>query len=387
MFSLLLPLIYICFISLGLPDSLLGAGWPVMQGELGAPLSYAGLVSMTICIFTVVSSFLSDRLARKLGTGRITAVSIALTAGALFGFSVSNRFWMLILWAIPYGLGAGGVDAVLNNYVALHYKPQHMSWLHCFWGLGATVSPFIMSYALTNLNSWNHGYRIVSVIQAVLAVLVFLSLPLWKKGSGETAAEEAVGEPLSVKQILAIPGAKACFLMFFCYCALELSSTLWVSVYLTDAKGVSPATASAFASMVYIGITVGRAVNGFLAMRWSDRTLIRVGLVLVGAGIALLFLPFGTVPALVGFILIGLGCAPIYPCIIHMTPDTFGRERSQSMIGVQMGFAYIGFCTMPPLFGKIAEVLTVELLPLYLLLLTVVLAVMHEIVVKKTAKN
>jgi len=383
MFSLLLPLIYICFISLGLPDSLLGAGWPVMQGELGVPLSYAGLVSMVICIFTIVSSFLSDRLVRKLGAGRITAISIALTAGALFGFSISNRFWMLILWAIPYGFGAGGVDAVLNNYVALHYKPQHMSWLHCFWGLGATISPFIMSYALTNLKSWNDGYRIVSVIQGVLAVLVFLSLPLWKRGGKGADDGESVGEPLSVRQILAIPGAKACFLMFFGYCALELSSTLWVSVYLTGAKGIAPETASAFAGMVYIGITAGRAVNGFLAMKWSDRTLIRLGLGITGAGILLLFLPFGTVPALVGFILIGLGCAPIYPCIIHMTPDTFGRERSQSMIGVQMGFAYIGFCTMPPLFGWIAERFTVALLPLYLLLLTATVAVMHEIVVRR----
>ena len=382
--ALLLALIYVCFISLGLPDSLLGSAWPVLHAEINVPVSFAGIVSTIISVGTIVSSLLSDRLVRRWGAGKITAVSIALTAVALFGFSISGEFWMLVLWAIPYGLGAGGVDAVLNNYVALHYKSQHMSWLHCFWGVGASISPYIMSFALIKLEDWSVGYLIVSLIQVVLSVFIFLSLPLWKKGmnekeNGETAAGR---KSLSFRQIIQVPGAMACFILFFGYCALEMTTSLWASSYLVDARGVEPEIA--FASLFYIGITVGRGINGFLAMKFADRTLIRTGLAIIGIGVLLLILPLSDIVALIGFVVIGLGCAPVYPCIIHMTPDLFGKERSQSMIGIQMAAAYSGFCLIPPLVGVIADHIGIYLLPLCLLTLLTLIVTMHEIVVKKT---
>ena len=389
MFHLLLTLIYICFISLGLPDSLLGSAWPVMQETLTVPMSYAGIISIIMSVGTIVSSFFSDRMVRKFGPGKITACSIFLTALALFGFSVSNRFFMLILWAIPYGLGAGGVDSVLNNYVALHYKAQHMSWLHCFWGVGASISPYIMSFALVRIENWNSGYLIVSVIQMILCAFVFFSLPLWKNTTAETESEKPAEEskPLKFKEILSITGAVSCLLTFFGYCSLELSTSLWASSYLVLNKGISPEIASGFASLFYIGITSGRGVNGFLAMKFSDRFLIRTGFCIITTGIVMILLPLPSICALIGFIVIGLGCAPIYPCIIHMTPDIFGRDKSQAMIGVQMAFAYIGFCISPPLFGLIAEHITISLLPFFLLLLLTLMATAHEIMVVRTKKK
>lgn len=386
MFHLLLALIYVCFISLGLPDSLLGSAWPILHQDLSVPLSYAGIVSMIISLGTIVSSFFSDRMVRKLGSGLITAISVTMTAVALFGFSVSTQFWMLTLWAIPYGLGAGGVDAVLNNYVALHYKAQHMSWLHCFWGVGASISPYIMSFALVKIESWSSGYRIVSAIQIVLSLVIFLSLPLWKKtAEAEGSAEEAVqGAPLRLSQIVRIPGAVQCFLAFFAYCALEVSASLWASTYLVENRGIDPETASGFASLFYIGLTVGRAINGFLAMRFSDRFLIRLGAAIILVGAVAMMLPFHQALALGGFLVIGLGCAPIYPCIIHMTPSVFGRDKSQAMIGIQMAFAYFGFCIVPPLFGFIAEATTIALLPFYLLLFLLFMLWMHEWMIRKT---
>lgn len=383
MLGLLLALVYVCFISLGLPDSLLGSAWPILHQEINVPVSFAGIISTVISLGTIVSSLLSDRLVKKWGSGTITAVSIAMTAAALFGFSVSGEFWLLLLWAIPYGLGAGGVDAVLNNYVALHFKPQHMSWLHCFWGVGASISPYIMSFALVKLQSWNDGYLIVSIIQIVLSLVIFLSLPLWKKGVEQ---EEEKSEPLRFGEILRIPGAVPCFILFFAYCSLELSASLWASSFLADARGVAPEIASAFASLFYIGMTVGRGINGFFAMKFEDRTLIRTGLAIITVGAALLFLPFAWT-SLVGFVVVGLGCAPVYPCIIHMTPSLFGKERSQAMIGVQMAAAYSGFCVVPPLVGLLAEKISILLLPVCLAALLILIIAMHETVVRKTKKE
>ena len=383
MFNLILALTYICFISLGLPDSLLGSAWPVMQEQMSVPVSYAGIVSLIICIGTIVSSLMCDVMIRKMGIGRIIAFSIGLTAAALFGFSVSDQYWMLLLWAIPYGLGAGCVDSVLNNYAALHFKSQHMSWLHCMWGVGASISPYIMSFALVKLDNWNYGYLIVSVIQILLSLYIFTTIPLWKNTPSASGQEEPVqSEALSIRQILAIPGAAICFATFFGYCALELTSSLWASSYLVQARGVSVEVASSCASLFYIGITAGRAINGFLAMRYSDRTLIRLGLGIIFAGIMLVFVPFHTMFACAGFVIVGLGCAPVYPCIIHMTPALFGKEKSQAVIGVQMAFAYCGFCIMPPLFGLIANHVSIGLLPAYLLVLLALIVVMHEKLVK-----
>ena len=383
MTTLLLAIIYICFISLGLPDSLLGSAWPVLHREIGAPVSYAGIISMIIFAGTIIASLFSDKLLRRFGAGLVTAVSTAMTATALLGFSVSSRFWMLIIFAIPYGLGAGAIDAILNNFVALHFKAQHMSWLHCMWGVGASISPYVMSFALIRINSWSWGYLIVAIIQMTLAAMIFISLPLWKKGV-DAKADETPTASLGFSEIFKIRGAIPCFLAFFCYCSMELTTTLWTSSYLVGVWDFSPELAAGFASMFYLGITAGRFLNGFLAMKLSDKTLIRIGCCVVALGISLLFIPLHSTFALVGFIIIGLGCAPIYPCIIHMTPSVFGKDKSQAMIGVQMAFAYIGFMTMPPLFGLIAEHISISLLPLYLLIFLVLIFTMHELVIKKT---
>lgn len=387
MAGLLLTLIYICFISLGLPDSLLGSAWPMLHTEINVPVSFAGIISMIISVGTIISSLMCDQIQRKYGTGKITAVSIALTAIALFGFSMSTEFWMLVLWAIPYGLGAGGVDAVLNNYVALHYKSQHMSWLHCMWGLGASISPYIMSFSLIRLDSWNYGYLIVSIIQIVLSAFIFTSLPLWNKAeklSVENIEIECDAPPLTFREVFSIAGAIPCFLAFFGYCALEMTTSLWASSYLVETKGISPEAAAGFASMYYIGITVGRGINGFLAMKFNDRFLVRLGLGIIGTGILLVILPFHSVLSLIGFVVMGLGSAPVYPCIMHMTPDIFGKDKSQRMIGMQMAFAYMGFLTVPPLFGIIANHISIALLPVFVLVLLVIITFMHEMLLKKT---
>ena len=388
MLHLLLAIIYISFISLGLPDSLLGSVWPTVYREFQVPISYAGIVSMIIAVGTIISSLQSDRLTRALGTGKVTAISVAMTAAALFGFSFSGSFWMLCLWAIPYGLGAGSVDASLNNYVALHYESRHMSWLHCFWGVGATLGPYIMGFALTAGRGWNTGYRYIGILQLVLTAVLFLSLPLWKgrtADSGEGAADS--GKALSLREILRISGAKEVMLCFFCYCALEQTAGLWASSYLSLHKGVAPETAAGFASMFFIGITVGRAVSGFVTMKLNDAQMIRLGEGIIAVGIAAMLLPFGSAVSLVGLILVGLGCAPIYPCIIHSTPEHFGADRSQAIIGVQMASAYCGTCLMPPLFGLIANHITVSLFPAYMLVILVLMALMHESLLVKAGKE
>lgn len=379
MVHLLLAVIYLAFISLGLPDALLGSAWPSMYPQFSVPMSYAGIISLIVSAGTVVSSLVSDRLTRKLGAGGVTALSVALTAAALFGFSVSRSFWMLCLLAVPYGLGAGSVDAALNNYVALHYGSHHMSWLHCMWGVGATLGPYVMSYAMTGGRGWSGGYRIIALLQAGLTLIVLLSLPLWKKRPN---AQEAETKPLTLRQTLSIPGAKEILTAFFCYCALEQTTGLWAASYLVLHTGLTEERAAAFAGLFFLGITAGRAVSGFLTFRLSDAAMIRLGCGIIAAGVAALLLPFGwAAPA--AFVLIGLGCAPVYPCIIHSTPAHFGAERSQALIGMQMACAYVGVCAMPPLFGLIANHITVALLPGYLAVLLVVMAVMHECVLKK----
>lgn len=381
MIHLLLAVIYISFISLGLPDALLGSAWPSMYGEFEVPVSYVGVISMIIAVGTVISSLQSDRLTHKLGAGKVTAISVGMTAAAIFGFSVSHSFWMLCLWAIPYGLGAGSVDAALNNYVALHFSSRHMSWLHCMWGIGASAGPYIMGYTLTLGNGWNIGYRYIALLQVVLTAVLLLSLPLWKTPAGDKT-ETGVGPALSLGQILRIPGTKAVMVTFFCYCAVEQTTGLWASSYLVLQKGVPAETAASFASLFFIGITAGRALSGFLTMKLNDGQMVRLGQGIIAIGIIAFLLPLGKYAALVGLILIGLGCAPIYPCIIHSTPEHFGADRSQAIVGVQMASASVGTCLMPPLFGLIANHITVSLFPFYLLVILILMILMHEMLLK-----
>lgn len=386
MLHLLLAVIYISFISLGLPDALLGSAWPSMYGEFHVPVSYAGVISMVIAVGTIISSLQSDRLTRKLGAGKVTAISVGMTAAAIFGFSVSHSFWMLCLWAVPYGLGAGSVDAALNNYVALHFASRHMSWLHCMWGVGASLGPYIMGYALTGGGGWNMGYRYIALLQIALTVVLFLSLPLWKSSTQDETETEA-GPALSLGQILHIPGAKSVMVTFFCYCALEQTTGLWASSYLVLQKGVPAETAASFASLFFIGITAGRALSGFLTMKLNDGQMVRLGQGIIAVGIIAFLLPLGEYTALTGLILIGLGCAPIYPSIIHATPDHFGADKSQAIIGVQMASAYVGTCLMPPLFGLIANHITVSLFPFYLFAILIVMVLMHEALLKHSGKG
>ena len=387
MVHLLLAIIYLAFISLGLPDALLGAAWPSMYPQFDVPVSYAGIISMIIALGTVVSSLQSDRLTQKLGTGKVTALSVLMTAMALFGFATSHSFGMLCLWAIPYGLGAGSVDASLNNYVALHYESRHMSWLHCMWGVGASAGPYIMGYALTAGWGWNSGYHIIAVLQIVLTAILLCSLPLWKQRPAEVLQDGKVqpAKALSIREVLQLAGAREILVCFFCYCALEQTTGLWASSYLTLHKGVSADTAASFASMFYLGITVGRALSGFLTMKLNDVQMIRLGEVIIGIGVLVMLLPFGQSLSLTGLILIGLGCAPVYPCVIHSTPAHFGADKSQAIIGIQMACAYVGTCLMPPIFGLIANHITVALLPVYLLIILVLMVIMHELLCKKTA--
>ena len=380
--SFLLGIIYLSFISLGLPDALLGSAWPNMYPEFQVPVSYAGMISMIIAFGTILSSLQSDRLTKRFGTGKVTAASVAITALALWGFSVSHSFLQLCLWAIPYGLGAGSVDASLNNYVALHYASKHMSWLHCMWGVGTTLGPYIMGAVLTGGAAWNMGYRVISLLQIVLTAVLIISLPKWKE-ENPAGEETKGGKPLTFREIISIPGAKAIMLCFFCYCAVEQTTMLWASSYLNLAKGIDAKTAASFAGMFCIGITVGRGINGFIAMKWKDEQMVRMGEGIILMGILVMLLPLGNLASLIGFSLVGLGCAPIYPCIIHSTPEYFGAERSQAMIGVQMASAYVGICLMPPFFGLLANHISIRILPLYLLLFLVIMGIMYELLNKK----
>ncbi len=380
MFQLLLVVIYLAFISLGLPDSLLGSAWPVMYREFSVQVSYAGGISMIIAAGTIVSSLQSDRLTKKFGTGKVTALSVLMTAAALFGFSISHSYAALCLWAVPYGLGAGSVDASLNNYVALYYASRHMSWLHCMWGVGASLGPYIMGYALTGGQGWNMGYLYIAILQIVLTAILLFSLPLWKKRTAEGTdhSGEANAKPLSLRQIFSIPGAKEIMVTFFCYCALEQTAGLWASSYLVLQRGLSAETAAGFAGLFYIGITAGRAAGGFLTMKLNDTQMIRLGQGLILCGAVLLLLPFGERTALCGLVITGLGCAPIYPSVIHATPAHFGADKSQAVIGVQMASAYMGTCLMPPVFGFLANHIGAFLYPVFLLAILVLMAVMHE---------
>ena len=388
MFSVLLPIIYIAFISLGLPDSLLGSAWPSIYPQFAVPVSYAGIVSMIISCCTVVSSLLSDRLTSRFGAGKVTAISVMMTALALLGFSVSGSFIMLCLFAVPYGLGAGSVDAALNNYVALHYASRHMSWLHCMWGVGTTVGPLIMGAALTSGQGWSMGYRYVGLIQVVISAGLLLSLSLWTRADSEVEVEkEASHKVLSLREIVRIPGAKEVMLSFFCYCGYEQTALLWGSSFLVGAASIDAEQAATLASLFCIGITVGRGVSGFITYKLDDNGMIRLGECIAALGALMMLIPLGAWSKMAGLIILGLGCAPIYPSIIHSTPAHFGADRSQAIIGVQMASSYVGTTLMPPIFGLIANHISVSLMPVFILVLLVLGAVMYARLDKKCSKK
>ena len=386
MYTLLLAVIYLVFISLGLPDSLLGSGWPTMRLVFDQPLSAAGMVSMIITGGTICSSLLSERLTAKFSTRGVTVASVFLSAAALFGFSVSTRFWMLCLWAVPYGLAAGCIDSAINNYVALHYRSRHMSWLHCFWGVGTVISPCVMSWALRH-SGWQLGYRTVALMQLAIGVVLVLTLPVWNIHRDEAQTARA-GQVLGSRGALKIKGAPTLFVGFFAYCGAEGTSILWASSYLAEERGFSAQRAAASAAVLYVGITVGRFVSGFIADKVGDRGMIRLGTGVIAAALAVLALPGGgELGALLGLGLLGLGNAPVYPAIIHATPANFGAENSQGIIGMQMASAYVGSTLMPPLFGLIANRAGLGWMPLFLALLILLMITMLEATFRTVAKN
>lgn len=384
MYLFLLALIYLAFISLGLPDSLLGSAWPLMHLEMGVPISYMGIITMLISGGTIVSSLMSDRLTRKFGTKILTVASVFLTVIALFGFSFANNFSMLIVFAIPYGIGAGAIDAALNNYVALHYKAKHMSWLHCFWGVGTIVSPFVMGYALTS-STWNNGYRIVGFMQLVIGIILLLTLSVWKVNEDVVST---TSEDVGLFKALRIKGVPFLLLGFLAYCAAETTTMQWASTYFVEVKGISIERAASFASLFYIGITAGRFISGFITDKLGDRKMILLGSSVLIVGILTLAIPSSSYKlAFASFIIIGLGCAPIYPCIIHSTPYNFGAKNSGAIIGIQMASAYLGATFMPPIFGVLGNASTFAIMPLYLLVFVLLMLVMIELTFRVTKNN
>lgn len=378
MFNVLLAVIYVSFISLGLPDALLGSAWPSIYAQISVPISFAGIVSMTISGGTIISSLLSDKLIRRFGTGKVTAVSVGMTAIALFGFSISTSFWMLIAWAIPYGLGAGSVDVALNNFVALHYKARHMSWLHCFWGIGASLGPYIMGFCLTRGLNWNSGYRFIFILQAALTIVLIFSIPLWRRQNSNISTSKASTKSINLRNLIKIRGAKPALAAFFCYCAIETTAGLWGSSYMVIKKGVHPDTAAKWISLFYIGITIGRFISGFITMKINDKNMVRLGQALTLIGVIILILPLNNISICVGFLFIGIGCAPIYPCLLHSTPNNFGKEASQSIMGMQMACAYIGSTFMPPIVGFVIENISITLYPIIMALIVLSMIILTE---------
>lgn len=387
MVHLLLAIIYLAAISLGLPDSLLGSVWPTIQQELEAPLYGASLIYMIVTCGTITSSLMSERLTHRFGAGNVTAVSIGITCFAIFGNSISTEFWHLCLFAIPYGLGAGSIDAALNNYVATHYPSRYMSWFHGLWGIGTIIGPYIFGYTLAAGMAWNAGYRYAAIIQSAIAVIVIISLPLWKKQIQPEAVSEQASKPLTLKETICLPGAKESFVTFFCYGAIEQTAALWASSYMVQYCNIDTVTAARYASMFYIGITAGRLASGFFTLRFSDSQMARLGMTLVACGIFALVLPLGVGVTLAGLITIGLGCAPIYPCILHATPELFGTDKSQAMIGVQMAVSYLGIFSMPPLFGFLATGIGVSLYPVYLAAVLTLMILMYEKLMRKKQQS
>lgn len=377
MFSLLLFIIYLSFISLGLPDAVLGAAWPIIHEEFGVPISFSGSIYMLISCCTILSSLKSESLRLRFGTGKITAFSVLLTAVAIFGFSISPSLFVMLFFAIPYGLGAGSVDAALNHYVAVHYSGRSMNWLHCMWGIGAALGPYILGFVLQRGESWRSGYLVLSMIQATLTIILFLSLGLWGKEEKKEKTEEKKA-PMSFRQILSITGAKECLVSFFLYCAIEQTLGLWSGSFMVYSLKIEAKLAASFVALFYFGITFGRFLAGILAAKWKDEALILGGCGILFLGLVLLFcsmvpgqevklfeMELRQILVICALLLSGLGCAPIYPAIIHSTPRNFGAENTSALIGKQMAAAYIGSMSFPPFFGVLAKIFGTGLFPFF----------------------
>jgi len=391
---LLLVLIYFSFISLGLSDSQLGAAWPSMFGLLNVPLHYAGFISMISAGGTVVSAVFSGKIIKRFGTVKVVVLGFLLTTLALTGFSFSSSFLTLCLFAVPLGIGGGAIDVSLNNYVALHYKARHMSWLHCFWGVGASLGPLVMSAFLLHRNSWNEGYRTIGLVHFSIIVLLLLSLSLWKRSETVSTGElnssgddSEKNKSIGIKKAFSIVGVKEALLVFFCYCTIEMLTGLWGASYLVEVKGIAKETAAAAISLYFFGITFGRFLSGFATMKLNNRQMVRIGQIIIGCGIITLVMPFGNAVLLPGLFMIGLGCAPIFPSLLHETPKNFGKEYSHVIIGLQMGCAYIGTSIMPPIFGWLTSFASFKIFPVFIGIVLIVKIVLVEIMNRKVDRG
>ncbi|WP_028974804.1 MFS transporter [Spirochaeta cellobiosiphila] len=389
MATLLLVIIYIAFISLGLPDAVLGAGWPVIQPDLDVPYSYAGIIQMIIAGGTILSSMFSGWLIKKMGTDKLTVASVSLTAIALLGYSIAPNYLWLILLALPLGIGAGAVDAALNSFVAEHYESRHMSWLHSFWGVGALSGPFILSYLLSHGHSWRLGYRFVGIFQIGLVVLLIVSLPVWKKVHNVPQKQEGEedhkkNQSFNIMDVFKIKGVSFALIVYLLYCGIEASMSLWGGSYLYKVKHLNPADGATFVSLFFAFITIGRFLTGALTYRLTNNQMIRIGASIILLGVVLMILPLPLPITVAGFLLVGLGCAPIYPCMLHETPARFGRDKSQSIMGYQMAVAYIGTTILPPFFGFVASTHFMESFPIFILVYIGILYISFEALVRRT---
>ena len=378
----LLIIIYLAFIMLGLPN-VLGSAWPIMHIDLGVSAAHAGIISMILSGSTILAAFWCDKVTRHLGTSKVTLISLIVIAVSLIGFSKGNYFILLCLWSVPLGFGMGFIDATLNHIVALHYEAKHMNWLHAFWGVGAAIGPIIMSSFLLREGSWSAGYRFIGLIQIAFIIVFILTFKLWQKvkivsNVASTDSEDHEQEGSNFKNLIALPGVKQSLLVFFSYCAIEATFGLWASSYFVIVRNLTEETAALWVSLYFGGITVGRFMAGFLTMKLNHKKLIGLGSGLIGLGILILFLSVPESFLLLALFLIGFGCAPIFPSLIHETPNNFGAKHSQAIIGIQMAFAYMGSMLMPPLFGILAELINYRILPAYLALFLVLLVIMKK---------
>lgn len=371
---LLLIIIYIAFIGLGLPDSLFGTAWPSIYADFNLPISFGSFISVTVAVGTIISSLISAKLINKFGTDKISAFSTLLTAVALLGFSFSPNIWCMMLLSVPLGIGAGAIDVGLNNYVATHYSASQMSFLHCFYGIGVSVSPYVLSLVISEENGWRRGFRIAFLIQIIISLLMFISLPLWKKTNQQTeAAVQTETKVLSVKDTLKIPGVKAMCALFFLTCAIECSCSGWGSTYLVEHKGMSADKAAGVILLYFVGMAVGRFLSGVLTTKINCRTIIVAGMAALAVGIAMLFVPGDAVLSSIGLFMIGLGNGPLFPNYNYLAPENFGANVSQSVIGVQMTFAYAGIMLAPMLCGLLGQKLGMFIFPIYIVILFLVM--------------
>ena len=386
MISLLLAVIYLVFISLGLPDSLLGSGWPKMQVVFGVPSSYAGYISMTICFMTIISALLSPRMIKRFHTKWIVISSIVLTILGLTGFSISHRYEMLFIFAIPYGLGAGAIDASINHYVASNYSGSVMNFLHCFYGVGAMISPYIMSLAL-KYAKWNEGYLWTAFVQTAILAIVIISLPLWK--GNESEAEEDRQDSAGIRESIKVPGVLLTLIAFFAYCSGEATCFLWTPSYFAGTKsGLSDERIAAFGALIFGGLMLGRLISGFISNIFGDKKLIRLGIILEFIGIFMLFIPTQNyLIAAIGFVIIGTGMGPVYPAIQHMAPTNFGKRYSAAVIGLQMAFAYTGSTFMPMVFGVLQQHIGIGIMPVYLIFFAILNIGMLELAYLRCGKT